>query len=75
MNNHSKTFLYVLLGILASALITALIALSSFSAVAYKNSMENKERIAVIESTQEIILDKINEIAQDVKQLLRSGGE
>ena len=73
MNNQSKTFLYVLLGILASALVTVIIALSSYSALAYKNSMENRERISVLESTQKIMLDKINEIGQDVKELLISG--
>lgn len=73
MNNHSKTALYVLLGVLTSALVTVIIALSSYSAVAYKNSMENKERISVLESTQKIMLDKINEIGQDVKELLISG--
>lgn len=73
MNDKSKTALYILLGVLASALVTVIIALSSYSALAYKNSMENRERISVLESTQKIMLDKINEIGQDVKKLLTSG--
>lgn len=73
MNDQPKSSLYILLGILTAALVTVIVALSSYSVVAYKNSMDNRERISVLESTQRIMLDKINEIGQDVKKLLASG--
>ena len=59
------------IGVLVVALASVIIAMSSFSITAYKRSTENSERIAVSETSIEYMKHTIEEIAADVKELLK----
>jgi len=68
----SNSFKNPVVATLCVAFVAFCIAIGSYSTYAYRTSMENRERIAVLESTQRIMLQKLNEISLDVKTLLSS---
>ena len=67
---NSNRALWAIVGVLATGLIVIATALFSYSTAAYKGMVENRERISVGEARQEMMMDKLDDIASDVKTLL-----
>lgn len=65
--------------VLATAFITVIIALFGFSyqrsSEAYTTAIENREKIAVIESQYQEIKSKLDELRSDMKILLKQAQE
>lgn len=68
---NTNRALWALVGVLATGLIVIAAALFSYSTAAYKGMVENRERISVGEARQEMIMDKLDDIAADMKTLLK----
>jgi len=67
---NANKAMWALVGVLATGLIVIAAALFSYSTAAYKGMVENRERISVGEARQEMMMDKLDDIASDVKTLL-----
>ena len=61
---------WAIVGILAVGLIAITTALFSYSTSAYQGMVQNRERISVIETRQDMMMKKVDEIAADVKILI-----
>ncbi len=62
---------WALVGVLAIGLVAITTALFSYATSAHQGMIENRERISVGEVRQDMMMDKLDEIAADVKTLIR----
>lgn len=69
--NNKRGTLYGIIAVLATLLGATVIALFSYSTVGYKKAIANDVRIAVVETRQEAMMNKLNEISKDIKIMLK----
>ena len=72
---NANRALWAIVGILATGIVIIGSALFTYSTAGYKGMVQNRERISVNEARQDMMLDKLDEIASDVKTLLSHGSK